>query len=127
MDRTKGQIQDSITKQAITLYKELLGTGPKNIRTYIIDDMVIIRSEGKLLPIEKILLEGRGGVEMVKDLRKVLHERTTEQFSKIIEKETERKVVSSHSDISTKSGEIVKIFILDISFEKELIKLPHNS
>lgn len=116
---TKGQIQDSITKQAITLYKELLGTGPRNTRTYIVDDMVILRVDGKLLPIEQVLLGGKDGVEMVKDLRKALHERTTEQFSKIIERETGHKVISSHSDVSTKSGEIIKIFILEVCFEKE--------
>jgi uncharacterized protein YbcI len=117
---TKGQVQDAITKQANSLYKDLLGTGPKNLKTYIVEDMVIVRVNGKLLPFEQRLLEGKGGVEMVKDIRKALHEATTQKFSQGIENLTGKKVISSHSDVSTKTGEIVKIFILDKDLENEL-------
>lgn len=118
---TKGQVQDAITKQANTLYKDLLGTGPKNLKTYIVEDMVIVRINGKLLPFEQRLLENKGGIEMVKDIRKALHEATTKNFSEGIEKITGKKVISSHSDVSTKSGEIIKVFILNENFEKELV------
>lgn len=119
---TQGQVQDAITKQINSLYKELLGTGPKNVKTYVVEDMVIVRIDGRLLPIEQRLLEGKGGIKIVKDIRKALHEATTEKFSKIIEEISSKKVISSHSDVSTKTGEIVHVFILNQNLERELIK-----
>ena len=117
---TKRQTQDVITKKVISLYKELLGTGPKNVKTYIVEDMVIVRVNGRLLPIEQILLEGKGGVDIVKDIRKALHEATTAKFSEVVESISNKKVISSHSDVSTKTGEIVNILILSENLEKEL-------
>ena len=118
--KTKGQIEDTISKEVTKFYVKTLGVGPRELKTYIIEDMVIVRLQGALLPIEKKLLESKGGVELVKNIRQVLHEITTKPLGKIIEKITNRKVRSSHSDISTKTGERIHVFILDINYENEL-------
>jgi len=120
MNETKGQIEDQISKAVTKFYAETLGVGPKETRVYIIEDMIIIRLKGKLLPIEQKLLESRSGIKLIKDIRKALHEITTKSISVIIRKITSRKVVSSHSDISTKTGEIVQIYITDINLEEKI-------
>lgn len=120
-NKTKGQIADAITKKVIKFYVETIGVGPYQARTYILEDMVIVRLKGKLLPIEQKLLEGRHGVELVKDIRRALHEVTTKQMMLIVSKITGHPVISSHSDVSTKTGEIVKIFVLDKNYEDELL------
>ena len=119
---TKGQIEDKISKEVTKFYYKTLGTGPKESRAYILQDMVIIRLKGKLLPIEEKLLEGEQGILMVKNIRKALHEILTINLMNLVREITKHEVVSSHSDVSTKTGEIIEIFILNSDYEKELSK-----
>ena len=73
-----------------------------------------------MLPIEKKLLQRVGGVEIVKNIRQSLHELTVDDITMLIEEVTNQKVVSAHRDISTRTGEIVYIFILEKNYQKEL-------
>jgi uncharacterized protein YbcI len=114
-----GQIKDNISKQVTKFYAETIGHGPQETRVYIIEDMVIVRLKGKLLPIEEKLLEGKGGVSLVKDIRKKLHEVLTTNLGLIVSEVTGHEVVSSHSDISTKTGEMLEVFILNTNYETE--------
>lgn len=119
---SKGQIEDTISKEVTKFYYHTLGVGPKESKAYILQDMVIIRLKGKLLPIEEKLLEGEHGILMVKNIRKALHEVLTKKLRVLVKKITHHEVVSSHSDVSTKTGEILEAFILDVNFEKELTR-----
>jgi len=120
--KSKGQVEDLITKEVIKLYVKNLGSGPEQARTYIVHDMVLIRLKGKLLPIEERLLEGKGGVALVKDIRQSLHEITVEGITSLIKDVTGATVGSSHSDISTKTGEILQVFTVNTDLENELKK-----
>jgi uncharacterized protein YbcI len=116
---TKGQVEDSISKQVTKFYVDTLGHGPKETRIYILEDMVIIRLKDKLLPFEKKLLEGKGGIGLVKNIREKLHEVLTKDLGLIVGNITKHKVVSSHSDISTKTGELLEVYVLDSNYEAE--------
>jgi ribosomal protein L2 len=63
-------------------------------------------------------------VGIVKDIRKVLHETVTKNLSTIVHEVTDRQVISAHSDISTKTGEVFEAFILDKSYENRNKKSP---
>lgn len=117
---SKGQIKDKISKQVTKFYVDTIGQGPEETRIYIVEDMVIVRLKGKLLPIEEKLLEGENGIDLVKDIRKKLHTILTTNLGLIVNTITQHKVVSSHSDISTKTGEMLEVFILDANLEKKL-------
>lgn len=114
-----GQAKDQIAKQITKFYAETLGHGPKDTKVYILDDMVIARLKGRLLPVEKKLLEGEEGVNFVKNIRKKLHEVLTKNLALIVEDITGHKVISTHSDISTKTGEMFEVFIIDTNYETE--------
>ena len=118
-----GQVEDKISKQVTKFYVDTLGHGPKETKIYIVEDMVIVRLKDRLLPVEKKLLEGKGGIGLVKNIREKLHEILTNDLSKIVSDITQRKVISSHSDISTKTGEMLEVFILDTCYETELAKV----
>lgn len=120
--RSKGQVEDQICKKVIEFYVNTLGTGPRQARVYLVEDMVIVRLQGKLLPLEEQLLVGNKGIELVKTIRKALHEINTKRLNSIIEEVTGHKVKSTHSDISTKTGERFEAFILETDLEKELRK-----
>ena len=46
-----GQVKDKIAKQVTKFYVDTIGQGPEETRIYIVEDMVIVRLKGKLLPI----------------------------------------------------------------------------
>ena len=115
-----GQVKDNIAKQVTKFYVETIGQGPEETRIYILEDMVIVRLKGKLLPIEEKLLEGEDGIDLVKDIRKKLHTVLTTNLGLIVSNVTGHKIISSHSDISTKTGEMLEVFILDSRYEAEL-------
>lgn len=118
---SKGQIEDHISKEVTKFYAKTLGVGPKETRCYIVEDMIIVRLKGKLLPIEESilkLLDGKHAIELVKNVRKALHQITTKQLCAIIEGCTNQKVITCHSDISTKTGERLEVFIMNTNIEK---------
>lgn len=120
IQKTKGQIEDAISKEVTKFYAKTLGVGPRETRVYIVEDMIIVRLKSKLLPIEQKLLEHHQGIALVKDIRKTIHELTTKGLSDIISSITANKILSSHSDISTKTGEIIQVYIVDQDYESNL-------
>jgi uncharacterized protein YbcI len=114
-----GQVKDNISKQVTKFYVNVLGHGPKDTRIYIVEDMVMLRLKDNLLPIEEKLLEGKGGIDLVKNIREKLHEILTKNLGLIVSEITKHKVISSHSDVSTKTGEMLEVYILDINYEAE--------
>lgn len=117
---TKGQIEDTITKKVVKFYFDTIGVGPEMAKTYILEDMIIVRFKGHLLPIEQKLLFGKKGIELVKNIRQSLHELTIKESAKIIREITDQTVTGTHSDISTKTGEIIQIFVLKNNYQKLL-------
>ena len=120
---SKGQIEDTISKMTTKFYLENIGVGPKMVRTYILEDMVIVRSQGKLFPIEQKILQGEKGIELVKDIRKTFHEVAVKKLISLIEEIVHQPVISTHTDISTKTGESVIIFVFQDNLEKNINQL----
>ena len=54
-NKTKGQIEADISAAITQFEKDHLGRGPKEARTFIIQDMVLIRLRGVLTPAEEKL------------------------------------------------------------------------
>ena len=117
---TKGQIEDTITKRVVKFYFDTIGIGPEKAKTYILEDMIIVRFKGHLLPIEQKLLHGNKGIELVKKIHQSIHELTIKESAHIIGEITQQTVIGTHSDTSTKSGEIIQIFILKNNYQKIL-------
>jgi len=115
-----GQLENFLAKTITKFYSQSIGRGPLETKVYLIADMLIVRFKGKLLPIEEKLLENNGGIGLVKNIRNMIHENVTVKISEIVEQTTGCKVLSSHSDVSTKTGEMIEIFILNTNYEKEL-------
>lgn len=114
--KTKGQIEAAISKSVVKIIKECLCRGPTDIRTYIIEDFIVIREKNVLVPVEqRLLTDGDRGVgrTLVKQIRELLHEKCRKSFENAIKQITRRNVVSLHTDVSTKTGELLVVFTLD--------------
>ncbi len=118
LQSSKRRLEAELSEAFIKLQRELIGRGPQETRTYIVEDMVIARFKGVLTVEEKHLVEHETGRQLVKKMRQVLREMYSTNIEEIVEKHTKCKVLSSHSDISTKMGERMEVFVLDRNLEK---------
>jgi uncharacterized protein YbcI len=117
---SKGQLEADITKAVIQFEREHLGRGPHEARTWIIQDMIVVRLKGVLTPAEEKLAEDEDGKNLIKQMRMQLIERSRSLLESMIQSVTGVPIVSLHSDISTKTGERVIILILAENLEARL-------
>lgn len=114
--KTKGQLEAEISEAIIRFEKEYMGRGPEETKTYLVDDMVLVRLQGVMTPAEKQLAEAdhdARGRALIKQMRMELLEKSRKPIEHIIEDITGRNVRSLHQDISTLAGEQVILFTLD--------------
>ncbi|WP_103108150.1 DUF2294 domain-containing protein [Brevibacillus reuszeri] len=116
----KKKLEAEISEAFIKFQRDLIGRGPQESKTYIVGDMVIARFKGVLTVEEKHLSSHEKGRRIVKEMRELLREMYSEESEQIVERLTGCKVLSSHSDISTKMGERIEVFVLDKDLEKLL-------
>jgi uncharacterized protein YbcI len=119
--KTKGQVEAEISNALIQFEKEYMGRGPKETRTFIIEDMVLVRLKGVLTPAEQQLAKHPEGAELMKKVRANLLEQARELLIGVIERITGLKTVSLHTDISTKTGERVILFMLQSNLEERFL------
>lgn len=117
---SKKKLEAEISSALIKYQREMLGRGPQEAKTYIVHDMVITRFKGVLTTEEKHLVHHDKGKILVKKMRQILREMYSDEYENIVENFTQCKVLSSHSDISTKTGERIEVFIVDKDLEKSL-------
>ena len=101
----------------IKFEKEFMGRGPMETDTFIVKDAVMIRLKGVLTPAEEQLAQTFEGALLIKKTRVQLLEGARALLRNIILDITGCKTKSLHSDISTKTGERVIVFILDQNLE----------
>lgn len=115
---TKGQLEARISEIISKFEVEYMGRGPKTIRTYILNDMIVVRLLGFLSPSEKKLTENVQGIELLKKVRTSLFEGGRGYLEKLLTNILDADIVSTHSDISTKTGEKVIIITVDKNLEE---------
>jgi uncharacterized protein YbcI len=116
LKKTCGHLESEISDAITRFEKEHTGRGPLETRTYIIEDMVIVRQKGTLTRAELSLVK-HGATdrvrELIKQMRHELIECNRSALEDIIKGFMRRKVKSLFTDLSTVSGEKIIIFTLD--------------
>ena len=120
-DMTKGQVEARIGEAIIKFEKEYMGRGPRETKTFIIKDMIFVRLSGVLTPAEEQLSKSAEGAELIKRTRVQLLEGARVLLENIIFEISGCRIKSLHTDISTKTGERVIVFILDRNLEDKFI------
>ncbi|HTE20630.1 MAG TPA: DUF2294 domain-containing protein [Armatimonadota bacterium] len=115
--KTKGQIEAEISDAMVKLQREQTGRGPNQTHTYIIEDMVLVRMQEVLTPAERQLTGNPHGQSLVKQFHQQMHEIARKHLESIVEQYTGCRVTSIHSDVSTKTGEQLAIYVLDKNLE----------
>ena len=115
--KTKGQIEAQFSEAVIKFEREYIGRGPVEARTFILKDMIVVRLKGVFTPAEEQLAKTREGAELIKRLRTQLLETSKDKLEQIVSSITGAGVLSLHTDISTRRGERIIIFVLDRDLE----------
>lgn len=114
--KTQGEIEAAVCKAMSHFEQEYMGRGPKDIRTHLIGDFLVVRLQGVLTAAEQHLvatLPAEKGRDLLKQVRTQLIETARPTLETMIQDVTGIKPCSLHHDISTHTGEEVVIFTLE--------------
>jgi uncharacterized protein YbcI len=114
---TRGEAEAEITQAVVKFEREYLGRGPLDARTFFVNDMVIVRLRGVLTTGDRKLAETREGQVLIKETRRQLFESSITTFEQMITQTLGCKLVSFHTDISTKTGERVLVLTVDTNID----------
>jgi uncharacterized protein YbcI len=117
--RRQSKAEAAISDEMMAFQHEFIGRGPDRIRNRMVEDLMIVRSFGVFTSAEKQLANTYEGRRLIKAMRQQVLEAGRSLLERIVQKHTGAEVVSVHSDISTKSGEWLDVFVLDRSAEEE--------
>jgi uncharacterized protein YbcI len=113
--KTQGEIEAAVCDGMTRFEQEYMGRGPKDIRTHLIGDLLVVRLQGVLTAAEQQLvkaLAAEKGRDLLKQVRTHLLETARPVMETMVEEATGVKVLSLHHDISTVTGEEVVVFTL---------------
>ncbi|HVO95688.1 MAG TPA: DUF2294 domain-containing protein [Terriglobales bacterium] len=122
LTKTKGEIEAAITEAIVHFEIDYMGRGPKEARSYIVDDLILVRLKGMLTPAEQQLTKTGDGVELIKRMRATIIDNARAEFSRVITNATGIAVRDILTDISTDTGERIFVFILDRNLGRELAR-----
>jgi uncharacterized protein YbcI len=112
---TRGEIEAAVCDGITRFEQEFMGRGPKDIRTHLIGDLLVVRMQGVLTAAEQHLvttLPPEKGRDLLKQVRTQLIETARPLLETMIRDITGVETVSLHHDISTFTGEEVVLFTL---------------
>jgi uncharacterized protein YbcI len=118
--KTKGEVEAAISEAMVGFEIDFMGRGPKEARSHIIEDLILVRLKGVLTPAEQQLAKRADGVELIKKMRSTLIESARDKLSAVISETSGAKVLDILTDINTTSGERVFIFVLDANLGRDL-------
>lgn len=120
--KTQGEIEAAVCDGMSRFEREYMGRGPKDIHSYLIGDLLVIRMTGVLTAAEQQLVgtvAAEKGRDLLKQVRIQLIETARPVMETMIQEVTGVKVRSLHHDISTITGEELVVFTL---FESPIVR-----
>ncbi len=119
---TKGQLEAKLSEAVSKFESEYMGRGPKLIKSYVLNDIIVIRLLGVLSPSEQKLTDNQQGIDLFKKVRSSLFEGGRGYLETLITDIIDVAIISTHSDISTKTGEKIIVITVDRNIEDTLTK-----
>ncbi len=113
--KTQGELEAAICEGISRFEQDYMGRGPKDIHTYLLADLLVVRLRGVLTAAEQHLvtsLPAEKGRDLLKQVRTHLIETARPIMEAMVEEITGVQVLTLHHDISTVTGEEVVLFAL---------------
>jgi uncharacterized protein YbcI len=112
---TRGEIEAAVCELITRFEQDFMGRGPKSIRAYLIDELLVVRLQGVLTAVEQRLVESHQaekGRDLLKQVRTHLIEKARPLLEALIQDVTGARILSLHHDICSVIGEEVILFTL---------------
>jgi uncharacterized protein YbcI len=113
--RTQGEIEAAICVGIGRFEQDYMGRGPKDIRAYLLGDLLLVRLRGVLTAAEQHLAHTQPretGRDLLKAVRRQLVETARPVLEALVEEVAGVKPLSLHHDINTRTGEEILLFTL---------------
>jgi uncharacterized protein YbcI len=118
--KTKGEVEAEISEAMVKFEVEYMGRGPKEVRSFIVEDMILVRLKGVLTQAEQQLAKSSEGVDLIKMLRTTLIKNARPVLFQVIGDICGIQVLSLYTDISAARSERIIVFALESDLEKTL-------
>lgn len=112
--RSQGEMEAALCDVIRRYSVEYLGRGPRDVRAYLVGDMLLVRVYGVLTILEQHLAKSGddSAIRLVKQIRSQLILVARQELEALIRLITEVQVISVHHDISPETGEEIIVFTL---------------
>ncbi|MGE3780490.1 MAG: DUF2294 domain-containing protein [Pirellulaceae bacterium] len=112
--KSRSDLEAEVSRAVIHFEKEYMGRGPVETKTYLWDDLILIRLKGVLTPSEQKLIESKSprSAYLLKQVRNELLTAGRPVLESLLKEIIPVDVISVHTDISTKTGERVIVLTL---------------
>jgi len=113
--KTQGEIEAAVGHGISRFQQDYMGRGPKDVHTYLIGDLLVVRLKGVLTAAEQQLVKSfpaEKGRDLLKQVRTHLIETARPILEALVLEATGVKVECMHHDVSTSTGEEVVLFSL---------------
>jgi uncharacterized protein YbcI len=101
-----------VSRELVRLHSEYYGKGPTRARAYMVDDTLVCLLEGGFTTVERTLIDG-GNANAVHDIRLSFQTAMQDEFTRVVENGTGRKVVAYMSQIHHNPDIAVEVFVLE--------------
>jgi uncharacterized protein YbcI len=119
----RGEILAQISTGLVQLHSRYYGKGPTKAKTHMVNDTVICILKGGFTTVERTLLD-TGEVESVYQMRRSFQQAMEDDFRRIVEEATGRKVIAYMSSIHVDPDLAVELFVLEPAEEPEPAETP---
>src|SRR5438128_3601937 len=99
--QTQGELEAAICEALTRFEQEYMGRGPKDIRTHLLGDLLVVRLQGVLTAAEQQLaksLSAEKGRDLLKQVRTHLVETARPVMEAMVQEITGVEVISMHHD-----------------------------
>jgi len=110
--RTEGDTLTAVSNSIASLLHECYGRGPESVKSYFVDDYLLVVMRGGLTTVEKTLL-GAGRGELVREVRQAFQAQMAESLKGRVAEITGRDVVGYQSQIILDPVTLLEFFILE--------------
>ncbi len=108
----RGETLAQISTGLVQLHSRYYGKGPTKAKTHLVNDMVVAILRGGFTRVERTLLD-TGQVESVYQMRRSFQQAMEDEFRRVVEEATGRKVIAYMSSIHVDPDLAVELFVLE--------------
>ena len=125
-DVATGPLLAEISRAVVQHAKATMGKGPERVRSYFLDDMLVIVSKGGFTTAEQTMVDV-GQQDSVREFRRRLEHELAPQLQQLIAELTGREVLASESTVSFGPDRVIAIYVFDSTLAEHLAAGGHIS